>query len=83
MIPIVDGIIKTLGSWFDKKAADADAGNISAKITSKELKYTKKAIAEAVKMIQLVEREKKGLPKDFIKKFGYRRRKFYSYLAKD
>jgi len=83
MIPIIDSAFKMIGGWFNKKAADADAGNIAAKINAKEHKYGKQALVEAVRMFELIEKHKDELPDQFLRQVRYRKKKFYNLLARD
>ena len=52
MIPIVDSVLKLFTEWNRRKAEEADAGNVSAKIHSREYKITKEVILQSRRYIR-------------------------------
>ena len=80
MFPIIDNALGVAKEFFGWKRSANEAIEVKHRI--RELRYSKKAIEEAQKIIWLIE-EANCLDKNTKKKFVYRKKKFLGYIAKD
>ena len=74
----ITSIATAIGNFFGWKKSANEA--IDEKQEIKELRYSKLAIMECVKLFQEIEQY---VPKEYKKKFLYRKRRFFKYIAKD